>query len=125
MEQTPVPTTSGQPPSPKTQTVGILMLISGLLNLLVAIGGGLGFILSIVLACCSPVFLLPAVLGGFEIYYSTKLLSSSGEKIPFANVQIIAILEICTILVGNVISMILGIVNLVLLNEPETKASFL
>jgi hypothetical protein len=124
MEQTPVSATPNQPKSPKTQTIGILMLISGIMNILVGIGGGLGFLLSIILACCSPIFLLPIALGAAEIYYSTKLLSSSGEKVAFAHVQIIAIVEICTILVGNFISMVLGIINLVLLNDPETKASF-
>jgi hypothetical protein len=125
MEQTPVPITPFAPKPQKVQTIGILMLISGILNILVGLGGGAAFVISLFLICCAPVFLLPIVLGVFEIYYATKLLSTSGEKLPFSQVQVMAILEICTIFVGNVFSVVIGVINLILLNDPEVRPTFL
>jgi hypothetical protein len=125
MEQTPVPITPSAPKSQKVQTIGILMLISGILNILVGLGGGAAFVLSLVLICCSPVFVLPIVLGVFEIYYASKLLSASGERQSFSQVQVITILEICTLLVGNIFSAVIGVVNVILLNDPEVRPSFL
>lgn len=125
MEQTPIPAGSTPVKSSKTQPIGILMLVSGIVNIMVGVGGGIAFLLSIIMMCCSPIYLLPVALGAIEIYYSTKLLSSSGEKLPFGRIQTVVILEICSLLAGNFISMILGIINLVLMNDPETRSSFL
>lgn len=125
MEQTPVPVNPSAPKPQKVQTIGVLMLISGILNILVGLGGGAAFVISLVLICCSPVFVLPIVLGVFEIYFATKLLSTTGERLPFTQVQVIAILEICAILVGNIFSAIMGVINLILLNDPEVRPSFL
>ncbi|HEY5118470.1 MAG TPA: hypothetical protein VII90_03370, partial [Anaerolineales bacterium] len=90
------------------------------------IGLGLvaGLALSLVLICCSPVGLLPMALGIFELVYAIRLLSSGTEPQSYATMQVIAILEIVSILAGNFISLVIGIVNLVMLNDPEVRPSF-
>jgi hypothetical protein len=123
MESTPVPA-APQTKSQKVQIIGILMLISGIFNVLIGLGLVAGLALSLVLICCSPVGLLPLALGIFELIYAVRLLGSAAEPQPFKWIQLIAILEIASILAGNFISLVIGIVNLVLLNDPETRQSF-
>jgi hypothetical protein len=123
MESTPVPT----PPrikSQKVQIIAVLMLISGIINVLIGLGLVAGLALSLVLICCSPVGLLPMALGIFELVYAIRLLSSGTEPQSYATMQVIAILEIVSILAGNFISLVIGIVNLVMLNDPEVRPSF-
>ncbi|MGD0806953.1 MAG: hypothetical protein ABSA10_05745 [Anaerolineales bacterium] len=123
MESTPV-STPPQIKSQKVQVIGVLMLISGIINVLIGLGLVAGLALSLVLICCSPVGLLPMALGIFELIYAIRLLSSGTEPPSFATMQVIAILEIVSILAGNFISLVIGIVNLVMLNDPEVRPSF-
>jgi hypothetical protein len=123
MDSTPVPTPS-RTKSQKVQVIGILMLISGIANVLIGLGLVAGLALSLVLICCAPVGLLPMALGVFELIYAIRLLGTGAEPQPYQRVQIIAILEIVSILAGNFISLVIGIVNLVLLNDPEVRPSF-
>ncbi len=123
MESTPVPAPL-QPKSSKVQTIGVLMLISGILNMLFGLGLAAGFALSLVLICCAPVGFLPLALGIFELIYAVRMLGSSAEMPSHSTVQVIAILEIVSILTGNLISLVIGIVNLVMLNDPEVRPSF-
>ncbi|MFH1446452.1 MAG: hypothetical protein ABIG43_03460 [Chloroflexota bacterium] len=105
----------------KVQAISIMMLVNGILNVIY----GLGLTFSVVVGTvgigllCSPVTILPTVLGIFEIIAATRLLSTPPRRI---NVQTLAILEICTIITGDIISCVIGILNLVFYNDPETKA---
>ena len=123
MESTPVPTPP-QIKSQKVQVIAVLMLINGIINVLIGLGLAAGLALSVVLICCSPVGLLPMALGIFELIYAIRLLGSGTEPPAYATVQVIAILEIVAILAGNFISLVIGIVNLVMLNDPEVRPSF-
>jgi hypothetical protein len=123
MESTPIPTPP-QIKSQKVQVIAVLMLISGIINVLIGLGLVAGLALSLVLICCSPVGLLPMALGIFELVYAIRLLSSGTEPPSYATMQVIAILEIVSILAGNFISLVIGIVNLVMLNDPEVRPSF-
>ncbi len=123
MDSTPV-STPPQSKSQKVQVIAVLMLISGILNVLIGLGLAAGLALSLVLICCAPVGLLPMALGIFELVYSIRLLGSNPEPPSFATAQVIAILEIVSILVGNFISLIIGITNLILLNDSEVRPSF-
>jgi hypothetical protein len=106
----------------KVQAIAIMMLINGILNIM----AGLGVTASIVLGTigigiiCAPVTILPAVLGIFEVIAASRLLSDPVK--PAKNLQTIAILEIVAIVCGNGLSLIVGILNLVFLSEPEVKA---
>ena len=115
---------SNIPPSvkpSKVQAISIMMLVNGILNVVY----GLGLTISVVVGTigigllCSPVTILPTVLGIFEIIAATRLLSNPPRRI---NVQTLAILEICSIITGDIISCVIGILNLVFYNDPETKA---
>jgi hypothetical protein len=105
----------------KVQAISIMLLINGILNML----AGLGVTASVVLGTigvgilCAPVTILPSVLGIFEVVYASKLLSTPPH--PVKNLQTIAILEICGIIVGNLVSVVVGILNLVFLSEPEVR----
>jgi hypothetical protein len=123
MESTPVPTPP-QIKSQKVQVIAVLMLISGIINVLIGLGLVAGLALSLVLICCSPVGFLPMALGIFELIYAVRLLGSGTEPLSYATMQVIAILEIVSILAGNFISLVIGIVNLVMLNDPEVRPSF-
>ena len=105
----------------KVQAITIMLLINGILNILV----GLTVTASIVIGTigvgliCAPITVLPAILGIFEVIYAAKLLSDPPK--PVRNLQTIAILEILAVVCGNGISLIVGILNLVFLSEPEVK----
>jgi hypothetical protein len=121
MEPSSVPTPSQAKPQ-KVQTIGILMIISGIANLLFGLGLAIGLALSIILLCCAPLGLLPVALAIFEFIYGIRLVGSSTEPTRHSTLQVIAVLEIVAIMAGNFISLVIGIVNLVLLNDPEVKA---
>jgi hypothetical protein len=108
-------------PPGKVQAIAIMTLINGILNVIF----GFVFTISVIGATagigllCSPVTILPSVLGVFEIIGGAKLMGNPPRKF---NVKTIAILEICTIITANVTSLVIGILNLVFYNDPETQA---
>lgn len=109
-----------QPKPGKVQAIAIMTLVNGILNIL----WGLGLTASVVLGTfgvgllCAPVTILPTILGIFEIIGGAKLMGTPPRKF---NVQTIAILEIVAIIAGDMISLVVGILNLVFYNEPETR----
>ncbi len=102
----------------------IATLISGILNVLL----GLTLTAAIVLGTfglglfCAPVTILPTVLGIFEILYAVKLMSNPPQ--PVQPSQAIAILEICSILFGGVLSAGVGIFALVAYSDATVRAYF-
>ena len=105
-------------------TITIMTLISGITNIIAALTWsslivvgtvGLGII-------CVPITILPGVLGIFEIIYAANLLSNPPK--PVRPQQTLAILEICAILSGNVISLVTGILSLVFYNNPKVQEYF-
>jgi len=97
-------------------------LASGIVNIiwgLAASGTALATIIGII---CTPITILPAVLGVFEILYAAKLLSNPPQAVqPSTN---IAIFEIVCILMGNVFAMVVGILSLVFYNDQIVKDYF-
>ena len=104
----------------KVQAIAIMTLINGILNIMY----GIGLTFSVVIGTfglgllCAPVTILPSVLGIFEIIGASKLMGNPPRKF---NVQTIAILQISSIIVLDVIGLTIGILNLVFYNEPETR----
>jgi hypothetical protein len=97
-------------------------LASGIVNL------GWGLVVSatafitIIGICCTPLTILPAILGIFEIIYAAKLLSAPPQPVrPAVN---LAVLEIVCILTGNLFSMVVGILSLIFYNDPAVKEYF-
>jgi hypothetical protein len=99
----------------------IMPIVSGVINILAAIGlfilvliGTLGIGL-----LCAPLFLVPFILGIFEILYGINLNNNKAK-----NTIVIAILEMCSLLWGNVVSAIMGVLLLVFSNDPQVKEYF-
>lgn len=99
-----------------------MTLASGIVNLIwgiVASGTALATFLGVI---CIPITILPTVLGIFEIIYAAKLMSIPPQPTqPSTN---IAILEIICVLLGNVFSMVVGILALVFYNDLVVKDYF-
>ena len=99
-------------------------LASGIINVL----WGIGLSATVVLGTigigliCTPITILPTVLGIFEILYAAKLLSNPPQ--PVRPSQAIAILEIVALLAGNLFSMVVGILSLVFYNDQIVKDYF-
>jgi hypothetical protein len=117
-------TTTPRPKPQKLEWIGILMLVSGAINICAGVGLVLGLALSIVLICCAPLGALPLALGIFEVIYGIRLIGASGEPIERPTLQTIAILEVVALLFSNLISGVIGIVNLVLLSDSEVTGYF-
>jgi hypothetical protein len=115
---------TARPKPQKVQIIGILTVISGAVNISLGLGLMLGLALSVVLICCAPLGVLPIALGVFEVIYGIRLIGSGQEPVSRQDMQVIAILEIITILASNMISGVIGIVDLVLLSDSEVVQYF-
>ena len=104
------------------QVIAWMTLASGIVNLFWGIIASLTALATIVGIVCIPFTILPTILGVFEIIYAAKLLSNPPQPVlPSTN---IAVLEIVTILVGNLFSMVVGILALVFYNDLVVKDYF-
>jgi hypothetical protein len=104
------------------KTIGIITLISGIVNIFWGLAATAIVVPTIILACLAIFTILPTILGVFEIIYALKLLNNPPQ--PVQPSTTIAILEILTVLTGNVFSMIVGILSLVFYNDPQVKEYF-
>jgi len=102
--------------------IGVLTLISGIVNILAGLGIGGSLAVSVVLLCVAPFGALPIVLGVFEILYALKLLSDPPQ--PVQSNQTIAILEIVCFLFGNAVAGITGVLALAFYSDANVKAYF-
>lgn len=121
MSETPIPPFSGYKPG-KIQTITILLLVNGIMNILYAFSATAAIVLGTlgIGLLCAPLTILPGVLGVFEIIYASNLMANPPKAVK--NLQTIAILEIVCIITGNAISLIIGIINLVFYNDTEVRA---
>jgi hypothetical protein len=102
--------------------IAVMTLTSGIINLFwgfIASATALGTIIGVV---CLPITILPTILGVFEIIYSAKLLSAQPE--PVGPSPSIAVFEILTFLMGNVFSVVAGILTLIFYNDQTVKDYF-
>jgi hypothetical protein len=99
-----------------------MTLASGIVNLfwgVIASGTALATIVGIF---CTPLTILPTILGVFEIIYAAKLFSNPAQPVqPSTN---IAVFEIACVVTGNVFSMAVGILSLVFYNDLVVKEYF-
>jgi hypothetical protein len=119
------PSMSNIPQKPgNVQAIAIMTLINGILNII----AGLSITAAVAISTlgigllCFPLTMAPSVLGVFEILYATKLMSNPPH--PVKPSQTIAILEICCIIFGDVLSVVVGILALVFYNDANVKAYF-
>jgi hypothetical protein len=110
---------------PKPTLVNVIAwttLTSGIVNLFWGIAASGTALATIVGIICTPLTILPTILGIFEIIYAAKLFSNPAQPVqPSTN---IAIFEIACILTGNVFSMAVGILSLVFYNDMVVKDYF-
>ena len=104
------------------KTIGVITLISGIVNIFWGLIATAVVVPTIILACLAVFTILPTILGVFEIIYALKLLGNPPQ--PVQPSTAIATLEILTVFVGNVFSMIVGILALVFYNDPQVKDYF-
>ena len=117
-------------PQPSSEKPGmftalsIMTLVSGVVNIVYSLGLTAGIVLGTlgIGLICAPITILPAILGIFEILYAVKLLANPPQRVQPS--QAIAILEICCIVLGNVLSTVAGILALVFYNDPAVRAYF-
>ena len=99
-----------------------MTLASGVTNLIwgvAASGAALSTVIGII---CVPFTILPTILGVFELIYAAKLLSNPAQPVrPSTN---IAVFEIASVAMGNVFSMVVGILALVFYNDTLVKDYF-
>src|SRR5512145_1718323 len=97
-------------------------LASGIVNLVWGLGASAAALATIVGIICTPLLILPTILGVFEIIYAAKLMSNPPQAVQPSST--IAILEIVCILVGNIFSVVVGILALVFYNDQTVRDYF-
>src|SRR5690606_12072953 len=102
--------------------IALMTLVSGIINLFWGFVASATALSTIVGVICLPITILPTILGIFEIIYAAKLLSAQPQ--PVQPSTSIAIFEILTFLLGNVFSMVAGILALIFYNDVTVKDYF-
>jgi hypothetical protein len=113
---------TNEPKPTLVNVIAWMTLASGIVNLFWGLGLSLTGLLSIIGILCVPFLILPTILGIFEIIYAAKLLSNPPQIVQPATT--IAILEIVCILVGNIFSVVVGILALVFYNDIAVRDYF-
>lgn len=113
---------TNQPKPTLINVIAWMTLASGIVNLFWGIAASGAVLATFVGVICTPITILPTILGVFEIIYAAKLMSNPPQQIqPSTN---IAILEIVCLLVGNLFAVVVGILALVFYNDLIVKDYF-
>ncbi|HLO34080.1 MAG TPA: hypothetical protein VK249_33350 [Anaerolineales bacterium] len=113
---------TNQPKPTLVNVIAWMTLANGIVNLFWGLGATGTALATVVGIFCTPLTILPTVLGIFEIIYAAKLMSNPPQAVqPSTN---IAILEIVCVLAFNVFSMVVGILALVFYNDLAVKDYF-
>lgn len=102
------------------QSVAIMCMIDGVLNILYGISLAIGLLFATII--CFPLGIYPVILGILEINYATKLMAEPARVNTPA--QYLAIMQICNVLFGDVVSLIIGIISLVFYSDPQVRNYF-
>lgn len=113
---------TNEPKPTLVNVIAWMTLASGVVNLFWGLGLSLTGLLSIIGIICVPFLILPTILGIFEIIYAAKLMSNPPQAVQPSST--IAILEIVCILVGNLFSVVVGILALVFYNDISVRDYF-
>lgn len=107
------------------QTAKTFFLVSGILNILGFLGWGTSTIIGGIATCgvgCLVGFLpVINVVSCIMDFIAYNKLNNLNQKGTFSTIQTAAILQIVTIVTGNVVSFIFGIITLNNLSKEEVK----
>jgi predicted Zn finger-like uncharacterized protein len=109
--------TSGKPD--KVQNIGVMMLISGILGVLLFLGLGGG---SAGFCCLWPGTYYSLVMGILAIIKGAQLLGDKANQSPAP--KSVAIMMIINIINGDIPSLVMGIICLQMLSDPEVEQFF-
>lgn len=105
--------------------IRIFFLVSGILNIAYALGWSgytfLGGLISCGVGCLFGAFPVINVIAGVLDFIMFGRLSRNDRSGTYSTMQMASIFDIITILTGNIFSMVIGIVGLVMLNNGEVK----
>ncbi len=103
----------------------IFFLVSGILNIAYALGWSgytfLGGLISCGVGCLFGAFPVINVIACVLDFIMFNRLSRNDRSGTYSTMQMASIFDIITILTGNIFSMVIGIVGLVMLNNEEVK----
>ncbi len=102
--------------------IAVMTLTSGIINLFWGFVASATVLSTIIGVVCLPITILPTILGVFEIIYAAKLLSTQPEPVKAS--QSIAVFEILTFFMGNIFSVVVGILALIFYNDQVVKEYF-
>lgn len=103
--------------------VGIMTVLNGLFNIAYGLVLTFGFAITIVGLICTPLTILPTILGIFETIYGIRLLKNPLERGTRPS-QALAIWQIIAVVTGNLFSPVVGILALVFYNDDKVTAYF-
>lgn len=107
------------------QTSKTFFLISGIMNILVFLGWSgttiLGGLITCGIGCLVGIVPLINIVCCIMDFMAYNKLNTLNRVDTHGTMQFTAILEIVTILSGNIVSMIFGIITLTHLNKPEVQ----
>ncbi len=108
--------------------IAVLTLVSGILNLFWSIGVFIGAVVlglgTLLVGCiCIPLGAYPLALGTAEIVYAARLLKHPIDP-ALKPSYVIAVLEIIDMLLGNVLSLVVGVLALIFYNDPAVRRYF-
>lgn len=113
---------NNQQKPPLVHVIAWTTLVSGIVNLFWGLAASGTVLATIIGVICTPITILPTILGVFELIYAARLFSNPPQAVqPSTN---IAVFEIATVLTGNVFSMAVGILSLVFYNDAVVKEYF-
>ncbi len=112
------------PRKPGTLTaVGVMTLLNGLFNIAYGLVLTFGFAITIVGLICTPLTIIPTILGIFETIYGIRLLKNPLDRGTRPS-QALAIWEIIAVVTGNLFSPVVGVLALVFYNDASVAAYF-
>jgi len=122
----PAPAPAGQPIKPgKIQAISIMTLVGGIIGVLIGLSWGCYYGMITIATFGIGVFLmiLPVyalIFGIMAIIRGSQMLGSNPMP-AFKSAKGIAIMQIVNIICCDITNLVLGIINLVFLNDPEVK----
>jgi hypothetical protein len=100
----------------QVQAVGIMMLVGGILGVLTALGLGIAAIPTVI-CCFWPGIYLELVVGILLIIRGVNMMNQDDQGPP----RTLAILQILFILNLDIVNCVLGVVGLIMLNDPKVE----